>query len=445
MKNPIIKRTLFIALVILFIIILNCVYKDFVTKYYSYMGFDYNNNLDTFNIFISWLLALLPALWMPIKIRRPSQLIYIVFYLTIYIPPLFLMYNFRLPTLAPKDILILNIVLFFGIISLGLEYLLPLIKVKYHPIKKNIFIMVGSIISFIFIAYVITTQFQNLHFATSISEIYQIRADYKTRLLNNSSSLTSYAISWIAYVIVPFLFSFGLFFKKKGLIFTGITVSLLIYAINGFKALLFLPVLIFVINYLIKRWKSEFSIMLVLGFSGLLLIPYLGTLFNFNENLMISIINVIPFRIFSVPAYILMEYYDFFTRFPPTYLSHVSIFSLFIKYPYQQYLSSLIPIFYNGYGSGANASAWAMDGLAGFGLFGIVIISIFMGLVFLILDSSAKIYRVEFVVLCIVPTVINVTSTSIFTNLFSGGLILIILLFLVIPQSNYFSKIFRNT
>lgn len=444
MKNPIIKRTLFIALVILFIIILNFVYKDYVTKFYSYMGFGYNNNLDTFNILISWLLALLPALWMPIKIQRPSQFIYLVFYLTIYIPPLFLMYDFSLPELASEKILILSIVLFLGMIFLGLEYLIPLIKIKSITLNKKTFIMVGSLISFIFIFYVIGTQFRNLHFATNITEIYQIRAEYKTHLIEASSSFTGYAISWISYVIVPFLFSFGIMLKKRGLITISIAISLLIYSINGFKALLFLPLLMLGVAYLIKRWKSEFSIMLVIGTSGLLLIPYLGSIANLNENLMISIVNVIPFRIFAVPAQILMEYYDFFTRFPPTYLSHVSIFSLFIKYPYHQYLSSLIPTFYKGSGIGANASAWAMDGLAGFGLFGIVIISIFMGLVFLILDSSAKKIRTEFVVLCIVPAAINITSTSIFTTLFSGGLILIILLFLVIPQSQYFSKIFRN-
>src|SRR5262249_2622694 len=59
-------------------------YATVLTRTYAYEGFVYRD--DPAIISATWILALIPSLWMPSLLRRPSQLVYWFFYLVVVVP-----------------------------------------------------------------------------------------------------------------------------------------------------------------------------------------------------------------------------------------------------------------------------------------------------------------------------------------------------------------------
>ena len=75
-------------------------------------------------------------------------------------------------------------------------------------------------------------------------------------------------------------------------------------------------------------------------------------------------------RIFCIAPLALVQYYDFFSSNPLTYMSHVTGFNLLIDYPYERDLGKLVGRYQYDGAINVNAGLWASDGIAAFGLFG---------------------------------------------------------------------------
>src|SRR5438046_10196153 len=86
-------------------------------------------------------------------------------------------------------------------------------------------------------------------------------------------------------------------------------------------------------------------------------------------------------------------------------------------------------------GLNATAHLWATDGIAGLGLPGVLLMSVFCALVFWLLDSVANRHDPRFTALATTYAAYNIANISFFTSLLSGGLmLLIILLYLLSPD-----------
>ena len=426
------KRIFFIALVALYVCTLQIVYREIISAIYQYTGLGYRE-VDIQYLVISWVLALIPACWMPIELKRPSQLLYVVFYFTIYIPPLFIMYHCQIPIIEFNRILGLTLVMFIGLLIMGLSYAISLLQIHNQPISKGIFNTLIAGATFGFIIYLVAAKGNQLNFAFDYSQIYQVRSDYVESLTGNFP--ISYVVSLLSGLILPFFFSLGLIGKKNLLIALSVLGYIFLYGIAAYKASLLYPVIALVLYYIVTRHNRILSIIMVL----VIIIALAFTFFARKINsLSVSYIALIPYRTFSVNSIIQLQYFDFFSSHQPTYLSHVKGFSSFITYPYPLYLSDLIPVYYYGVGRGANASPWSMDGLAGFGIWGIPIISIIISLTFFLLDSLAQNLRKEFTILFISYYSFSFTSTSFFTLLFSGGLSILMILIYLLPNDGPF-------
>jgi hypothetical protein len=127
-------------------------------------------------------------------------------------------------------------------------------------------------------------------------------------------------------------------------------------------------------------------------------------------------------------------YYNFFQQNPLTYYSHVTGVNWFIHYPYANYSGLEVGSFYHA-GSDLDATApfWAMDGLEAIGLPGVLLISVFCALVFWALDSASQRHDSRLAALITTYAAYNFANISIFTSLFSGGLILVILCLYLLP------------
>ena len=85
------QRTWLMLGVVTFVGCFQQVYLNWLYPVFGYYGFEHNDPKIGY-LWLAWGLSVCPALWMPIKLTRPSlcpQLIYWVLYLTVLIPSMF--------------------------------------------------------------------------------------------------------------------------------------------------------------------------------------------------------------------------------------------------------------------------------------------------------------------------------------------------------------------
>src|SRR5438445_5093278 len=79
------QRILLICGIAAYIACFQWMYVNYLYPTWESFGFDYNPPTTKYMV-LAWILSLLPSLWMPIKLTRPSQLAYWVLYLVTIIP-----------------------------------------------------------------------------------------------------------------------------------------------------------------------------------------------------------------------------------------------------------------------------------------------------------------------------------------------------------------------
>jgi hypothetical protein len=145
---------------------------------------------------------------------------------------------------------------------------------------------------------------------------------------------------------------------------------------------------------------------------------------------------VVLFRALAVPGLATAQYAGFFQDHVHTFGSHISGLSSLLSYPYPRSLDYQLGEYYYGSANvGLNASTWAGDGIAGFGTPGILLASVACGFIFWLLDSAAEGLDVRLSVLALAYGVVNFSNVPLFTNLVTGGIALMIVVFALWPRA----------
>jgi hypothetical protein len=84
----------------------------------------------------------------------------------------------------------------------------------------------------------------------------------------------------------------------------------------------------------------------------------------------------------------------------------------------------------------ANANFWATDGIASLGIFGVLLISIFFSFFLILLNALTELRKNNLHILVLIPFLISLTNTSLFSSFLTGGLFLVILLFVFLQTPN---------
>ena len=95
-------RLVFISLVAVYYGIFIWSYGALLEPWQAFWGFG-RSELGVEYWILSWLMVLLPALWMPLELRRPSQLIFMCQYLLFFVPATLVLYSTDLPRLRPDE------------------------------------------------------------------------------------------------------------------------------------------------------------------------------------------------------------------------------------------------------------------------------------------------------------------------------------------------------
>jgi O-antigen polymerase len=417
-------------------------YIHYLYPMWAYFGYDYNPPAAGFLV-LAWVLSVNPSFWMPIHLARPSQLAYWVLYIFVFIPsmfvPLYIGFN------SPEEISVLMLTFYLGFLIVGSGYVLPLFRIRPVGISARLFWWGFGSLTVILTIWMLVVFRGHLRIV-SLQDIYDLRNAASDVA---EGSQVNYALMLLIGAINPFLMACGLYHKRRGMFFMGAFGQLLVYSVIGQKSSIASIFFICGFYVLFKVGRLPFALKLVFGTLGLVSILSLSYAMS-GENpglIHFALLALVFQRTLGSGGLLTAQYYDFFQHNPLTHLSNVKGVSWLVHYPYKYPIGEEIGLAYAGSTDlDATAHFWAFDGIGGFGLAGVLLVSILCGLVFWTLDSAAQRNDPRFAALVISFGALNLANISIFTSLLSGGLALLVLsLYLMPPGSIRFRAAKKET
>jgi hypothetical protein len=370
------QRPLIVLGASVFVGLLHWVYLDWVSPVYAYYGL-ISSGAEWPVLLVITILAVLPALWLPTALRRPSDVVLWFLYLFGYVPACAIPIHVLGPDLW--RVLPFSGMLAIAFSALALTRRLPLAVPRWRGLTEATFDRLLVVLGLGSAAYVIVF-FGVPTGLPTFENVYGTRADFA-----NVASLTAgagYFVPWAGNVIFPFLIAVGLARSRVRFLVLGVAGALLVYGTAGFKSVLFaiflVPLLFLVVRYAAHRlgtlltWASIAIIGLTVAATWVS-----GSLWP---------LAIFVTRLLAVPGQIAAYYYDFFSSHETYLLSH-SFLGFFFTPPYDVDPPFLIgAVYLHSATTDANANVWA-DAMANFGLLGIIPFTLILGAVLWILDS----------------------------------------------------------
>ena len=430
-------RFLTIALISLYTVVLIWNYIVWLAPVWGYMGVDYSP-VGTYYFLACLIASVLPSIWIPISISRPTMVTYWILYLLTYIPMIVGV------SLSPKftfiQVILFQLSCLFSFTLTGAGYYFKLIKIKEKYIPKFNFWVAFYSAMFLMFLYVIYIFKGNFKLVSPFDEnLYDLR--FSGRDVAEGDKLVGYFTQWLSGAFLPFLLAIGIVYKKKLLILISCIGQIILYSTAANKAFI-LSIIYMVGIYYITKKTSKFGIFLT--FFLIILITFLTFSQIYFEDdfklIFFPITSIIMLRTISISTINAVNYYDFFSNNPFTYYSHINIIGKFIRYPYGDLaLGQVIGVTMSGNAdSNWNANFYITDGFVAMGYSGLIIIGIISGLIFYIIDSLIKSQNIILCTLLITISSVSLMNVSIFTTLLTGGLIYLIL-FLVLFENKSLS------
>lgn len=401
-------------------IFLEFIYVFDLSNAFGYYGLTLNMNI--YKCIISYIITIIIALISPRNSKRPST--YFYFLISIFITiPLYSYYwlNDKSSTYV--------IMVFFSMVIIRSILIIPQIKLPKIKISQKYFFMVIILLYCVTYAGIIykygLPDVRSLNFV----DIYELRSERKI------SGILGYSVNWLAKAINPFLLLVCID-KKKYITAVFISIfQIVLYAVLGYKA--FLLSIIAVLGCAILMKKNKFSGTITLGLITLNIL----SISNISEKLN----TLITFRMIYLPSVIQYWYYDFFSIYPKLHFSEGLIGKLFnIQSPYNIRSYALIGYHYRGFYHTVNSGIFG-DAFANGGFYAMLIISIIFSILLLTIDTISKNLPLYFTVSSMMYIIFVFNDTGLLTALFTGGMILmIVLMYIYSGFTNYQQQIKNN-
>lgn len=401
------------------------VYNSVLVPVWGYAGF--RSFAATSRVACGAIIALVPSLWIPIDLKRPSQVLYWLLYLLVVVPVCVVpIYSLQDQTSGP--------LLFAGSIVAMLAlvrviYRLPLLRLPRVDLKSYEFVGVLGLLSILFYGLIISTF--GLHFRyVPLRDVYVVRAQFE-ETLTQSSPLVAYAVCWQMYVINPLLLALGFTTRRMVPALAGLTGQIAIYSIAAFRDVLFSAAFLLYLLWAMRRGKP-FGPRLVLSWTAIFTGAAALQFFGYS----LTLAALVGERMTATPGLLTGYYYEFFSSHPKAMLGH-SILKSIVDYRYPLEPRRMIGFaYFHDSGMSANANLWA-DGYANFGYAGILCFTLLLALVMWLYDSTA-VGRDRFVTaLVIALPSFAIANSSLLTSLLTHGFLLAMLLIYLMPATGY--------
>jgi hypothetical protein len=388
---------------VVFRVVLELSYQDFVVPWYEGVGFTMVDNAEKYTE--SWVLYVGLLLLLPARTRRPSDfLICLTFFA--YLAPLLVFYGF-----ADQSRWALYCVLAqYAILSLvrgGRPIRVPV--VKDGPAVASGVAITGVVVAttWMIAAGGLAT------FNLNLDAVYEFREEAGNAI---NVGVLSYIVVWVPAVCGPLLLMRALRDRHRTLALGIVLLHVFWFGITSHKAVLFFPALVVFLHALFKR--SRALSLVPLGMSLVVmssLISYYAT-----ESLFLS--GMLVRRVFFIPSHLTFTYFEFFEQNPFVYWSN-SFLSPLVSYPYEDSVPRLIGNYLGESNAWANNSFFS-TGYMHAGFLGVVMYGLVAGAVLKIVDSlvTAAVPLWMSLSIVIVPFFTLVTGADLTTALLTHGL-----------------------
>ena len=414
----------FVGLVALFIAFFRITYQQDLSPLFSYMGLIFNEPSPPANIAV-WSLALVPALFLRMELKQPSDFIMLLLYICVYIPSMFVPLFMNLQPEWSVTVLDLAILA-------GMMLMIWMLRGNSRPAFGNTprhqsFWMVTWGLFVVFVLWILFTFGGSLRLV-ALTDVYSSGLRFDSRDIQSQSNV-GYAVMMLYGAINPLLIALGLQNKKRLLIVAGIGGQLLCYSTAGSKVIIFSIGVILVLHLLVRRHMKHAAHLLMILSIVVLWGPHVaGRVFG-QDNPSVIVLEGTMSRALVIPGQLTGEYHDFFVHHPHLYLSGTKPFSWVLSNPLSDDVIFAITEYYEGNDiSTSNAHFWAQDGLANFGLFGVVAMSILTAFVLRVVDRISIRHDPCFASMAFSFAAFNLANAPLSIALLSGGLMLSMIL-----------------
>jgi hypothetical protein len=429
-----IRRLWLLLLVAAYYMAFQVSYREFLEPGQGYFGFSLNP-VPFEHLVLCWAVVLIPALWLPLSIRRPSQVLFLLQYFVLFIPATIVVYNAGRPRLAPQDAALLVTAMFAGLTIWQATYLLPLLRLERARLAPGLFWTLfgaGMLLCLGLVASVLGSNFR----LANLVDIYDVRFAAAERLGSASGQAANYAQGWLLGFFLPLTLAAGALLQRRILVLAAVLGYMFLFGVAGAKsALIAAPLLLGLAVWSRARSGPE-THMLVVALTAALLFPAVFRLFGaLGEFLELWYVALVHSRIFGIPQLLMAQYLEYFGQHPYTYWSHVHGIDVLVGYPYDLDVPRVLGSYYYGPDVGSNAGLWAQDGIAAIGLAGIPLVSLIAAAFLWFFDSVARGLPLSLTVVSVGFIAISFTNTSFATTLVTGGalLLLVALWFMPLP------------
>ena len=308
--------------VMLYIECFNIAYVTLIAHHYSYFGLGYSP-MDTGFDLTTWVLCLVPAVWLP-EIKRPSMILFLTQYVFVYIPASFILHYSIRPKLDDMSALRLQLVMLAGLSIMQAFYYFPMRSIAPKPMNRTAFVYILLVMALVPLAYLTLTLGRNFHFTSFGDDNAQFRIEQTSVSASHALAfIGTYGEFWLTNVLLPLFGAIGLFFKRRGLLVLVVIGYVLLYGLTSFRSHLLGPMFIGVV-YVWSRMRHRYATLFV-GLSVSLLWPMVTG----NESLSAfpaTWVNMWHVRVISVQGLAVAQYFQFFQYNPITHFTHLKVF-----------------------------------------------------------------------------------------------------------------------
>jgi hypothetical protein len=430
-SSSISARAAFVGLTVLFIVVFRALYTEDLSPLYSYTGLTYNQP-SLIADSIAWLLALMPALFLRLRLRKPSDFILWLLYICVYIPSLFVPLFMRLQ--SEFEISALGVTLLLGLYLMAKLTKQEAPPIRYEPRSPRAFWIILWT-SFVLSAVWIIAAFGSSLRLVALSDVYSSGVRLESREVFDKS-LVGFAVMMMFGAVNPLMIALGLQKRSKFLTLCGIGGQVLCYSAGGFKSIAFSLMLLGFLHLIVRKQMQRAAHTLMAVAMGLLLSCHLVAKVTDTYNPAMLMVDATISRAFVMPGQLMAEYSDFFVTHPHLHLSNTKPFSWFMPNPLNDDVIFAVTEYYGGQsGVTSNGDFWAEDGIGNFGLPGVIAVSILTGFALLIVDRISASHDPCFSAMAFSFAGFNLANAPLTTTLLSGGLMLSIFLLMLAPPS----------
>lgn len=419
------------SLAVLYAFVYSVGYVTFVHRNYDYAGFNLVEPFRWGLLTVSLLLVVAPLMAYRGS-HAISSVVATVIYYILYIP---IVVTFAIAFETSDHVVIWVISNFAAgmtLLFLVDRFRLTLPQAIRLRIAPSPFILTLALAGSAYIYYLYRG---NLRFA-SYDEVYEQR--FATASLGTSVS-ARYLSAWFANAVVPICLAYGAV-KRRWLPFVAGSVGcLMVYMATAAKSVLLFPVLSLGLAVLL----SQRRVVKAFEWLGLGLILVMVASLPLGMN---SFNSLFWMRTIGNSGSLTLHYFNFFAEHPKTYFTHINVVNkLTGLYPYGgDIVGQVVGKHYWSDETCANASFWATDGIAALGLPGIWVSSMLLAGTLAVLNALVPRANIRFALVALIPFLLSLLNTSMFSSMWTGGGLFVFLLLWVlkarsIPQSETIS------